>query len=481
MSFKIEEATIKELQDELESEKITSKQLVQIYLDKINEQNQNGPKLNAIRQTNPDALAIAEQLDKERSKETKGLLYGIPIIIKNNINTADQMATTAGSLALQDNYPQEDAFIVKKLREAGAIILATANLTEFANFMAYEMPNGYSSLGGQVLNPYKPGVFDTGGSSAGTGSAIAANFAAAGIGTETSGSILSPASSNSLVGIKPTIGLVSRTGIIPISHSQDTAGPMTRTVEDAAIMLTAIAGQDASDSSTKDFPGNNLDYTASLSINGLTGRRIGIDRSTFEELSEAELTIIEEAIVTIKEKGATIIDPIEIPEHELDMVVMKHEFKHDLNNYLKTVSKAVPVKSLKDIIAFNLENKELALKYNQELLEDSEAMSDDPNDPAYLESRAMDIKYAGELGIDAVMEKHNLDAILSANNWGASLPAKAGYPSITIPAGYTIEGKPVGVTFSAKAFSEQTLIKLGFSYEQATKHRIEPTYVSEKS
>ncbi|WP_112181965.1 MULTISPECIES: amidase family protein [Paraliobacillus] len=476
MSFKIEEATIKELQNELEYGNITSKQLVQLYLDKINEHNLNGPKLNAVRQTNPDALAIAEQLDKERSKETNGLLYGIPIIIKNNINTRDQMATTAGSLALQHNYPEEDAFIVKKLREAGAIILATANLTEFANFMAYEMPNGYSSLGGQVLNPYNPGVFDVGGSSAGTGSAIAANFATAGIGTETSGSILSPASSNSLVGIKPTIGLVSRTGIIPISHSQDTAGPMTRTVEDAAIMLTVMAGQDESDSSTKNFPGNDTDYTSSLLEDGLKGSRIGIDRSTFAELSEEEVTVIEEAIATIKQQGATIIDPIKIHTPELDMVVMKHEFKHDLNKYLKTVSEDVSVKNLKDIIAFNQQNNELALKYNQELLEDSEAMSDDPTDPAYLESRAMDLKYSRELGIDAVMEKHNLDAILSPNNWGASLPAKAGYPSITIPAGYTDEGKPVGITFSAKAFSEQILIKLGYSYEQATKHRIEPRF-----
>lgn len=476
MTIKIEEATIKEIQNALQSGGITSKQLVEMYQEKIHELDQNGPTLNAIRQVNPDALKIAAELDQNRGKEVQGLLYGIPIILKNNINTADQMATTAGSLALKENFAKADAFIAKKLRNAGAIILATANLTEFANFMAYDMPNGYSSLGGQVLNPYHPGVFDTGGSSAGTGAAIAANFAVAGIGTETSGSILSPASSNSLVGIKPTVGLVSRTGIIPISHSQDTAGPMTRTVEDAAIMLTAIAGQDTSDSSTNHSPGNDLDYTSSLVTNGLNGSRIGIDRSTFVELSEAEITVIEKAIATIKEQGAIVIDPIEMPVQELDMVVMKHEFKHDLNNYLKTVSEDIPVKSLKDIIAFNLKNKKLALKYNQELLEDSEAMSDDPNDPTYLESRAMDIKYAGELGIDAIMEQHNLDAILSPNNWGASLPAKAGYPSITIPAGYTIEGKPVGVTFSAKAFSEQTLIKLGFSYEQATKHRIEPTF-----
>ena len=475
MTFKIEEATIREIQDALQAGEITSKQLVQQYIDRIKKLDQNGPKINAIRQINPDAIALAEACDQERAKETQNPLFGVPIILKDNIDTADKMATTAGSVALKDNYAEADAFIVSKLREAGAIILGTANLTEFANFMAYDMPNGYSSLGGQVLNPYKPGVFDVGGSSAGPGAAVAANFVAAGIGTETSGSILSPASSNSLVGLKPTVGLVSRSGIIPISHSQDTAGPLTRTVEDAAIMLNTIAGYDEADIVTKNCLDNvPSDYTEFLVENGLAESRIGIDRSTFNALSDLEKTVMEEAIATIEKLGATIIDPIEISTPDLDMVVMKHEFKHDLNTYLNHVSDNVPVHNLEQIIAHNKKHAEVALQYNQELLEDSQAMSDDPNDPSYLESRASDVIYAGELGIDATMDQHNLDAILSANNWGAALPAKAGYPSITVPAGYTDQGKPVGVTFSAKAFSEPTLLKFGYAYEQATKHRKQP-------
>ncbi|GGM39933.1 amidase [Paraliobacillus quinghaiensis] len=475
MTFQIEEATIRDIQEALQAGIVTSKQLVQQYIDRIEALDQNGPKINAIRQINPDALFLAEVCDKERGKEKQGPLYGVPIILKDNIDTADKMATTAGSVALKDNYAKRDAFIVSKLREAGAIILGTANLTEFANFMAYEMPNGYSSLGGQVLNPYKPGVFDVGGSSAGTGAAVAANLVTAGIGTETSGSILSPASSNSLVGLKPTVGLVSRSGIIPISHSQDTAGPLTKTVEDAAIMLNAIAGYDEADIVTKNCVDNvPSDYTAFLLENGLNESRIGIDRSTFNELSANEKAVMEESISTIEKLGATIIDPIEVSAPELDMVVMKHEFKHDLNAYLENVSDAVPVHNLEEIIAYNKNHAEVALRYNQELLEDSQAMSDDPNDSTYLESRASDVKYAGELGIDTTMKQHNLDAILSVNNWGAALPAKAGYPSITVPAGYTDEGKPVGVTFSAKAFSEPTLLKFGYAYEQATKHRKQP-------
>ncbi|GAA5415730.1 putative amidase AmiD [Paraliobacillus ryukyuensis] len=475
MAITISEKNIPELQQALQARETTSVELVTSYLERIYTYDQSGPVLNSIRQVNPDALRIAEYCDENRGKTEQSPLYGIPIVIKNNINTEEKMATTAGSVALKNNYAPEDAFLVKQLRAAGAIILATTNLTEFANFMAYDMPNGYSSLGGQVLNPYGPGHFDVGGSSAGTGSAIAANFAAAGIGTETSGSILSPASSNSLVGIKPTVGLISRTGIIPISHSQDTAGPMTRCVEDAAILLTAIAVKDPEDPAMENFPGNtSKDYTVHLHNQALHGARIGIDREAFSSLSEAEQQVMEQAIVDMTEQGAIIIDSINLAQPDLDMVVMKHEFKHDLNAYLANVSAGVSAHSLADIIQYNQAHKHIALLYNQALLSDSEAMSDDPNDPAYLKSREADIYYSREAGIDKVMNELALDAILSPNNFGAGLPAKAGYPSITVSAGYTPEGKPVGVTFTSYAYQEPTLIALGYSYEQATLHRKQP-------
>ncbi|MGZ4112943.1 MAG: amidase family protein, partial [Tumebacillaceae bacterium] len=335
------EATIEDLQEKMASGEVTSAQLVLLYFDRIARFDKNGPKLNSVLELNPDALFIAEALDLERQvKGPRGPLHGIPVLVKDNIDTGDKMHTSAGSLALANSYAAEDSFVAKQLRAAGAVILGKANMTEWANFMTVNMPNGFSSRGGQVLNPYGPGQFDVGGSSSGSGSSVAANLATVAVGSETSGSILSPAGRNSLVGIKPTVGLVSRTGIIPIAHSQDTAGPMARTVADAAILLGALTGVDERDPATLSSEGRYLsDYTTCLDANGLQGARIGIARDYYfaEELDEEQLALIEAAIEVLKQAGAEVIDSIAIENaKEIDdnYDVLVYEFKPALNAYL---------------------------------------------------------------------------------------------------------------------------------------------------
>ncbi|WP_332237673.1 amidase family protein [Sporolactobacillus sp. KGMB 08714] len=477
--FAIEEATISAMQRALKLGQITSTDLVQIYLDRIEHFDRKGPKLNAMLELNPDALHDAEACDVKRTVTPNvGPLFGIPVIVKDNLSTAGKMHTTAGSVALADYIAEEDAFVVKRLREAGAIILGKANLTEFANFMAENMPNGYSSLGGQVLNPYGAS-FDVGGSSSGPGAAIAANFAAAAVGTETSGSILSPASSNSLVGIKPTIGVVSRGGIIPIAHSQDTAGPMARTVRDAVLLLNAMTGVDEEDEETVwsrgDIP---QDYSVFLKRGGLKGARIGIDRHYTASLSDEKVKIINRALETMKTRGAAVIDPVAIPSSDAlenrQSCVMYQEFKWDLNRYLEQLPADVPVHSLQDVIAYNEAHAEAALKYGQTVLEKSERMSGDLGEQRYLIDRADDIRLSRKEGIDAVMKNYHLDALIFANATGSDIAAKAGYPSITVPAGYTDAGEPVGITFTGMAFDEPKLIELAYSYEQATRNRKAP-------
>lgn len=471
MPFTITEATISEMQLEMNTGNLSAKKLTLMYLEQIAAHNN---EINAVLEINPEALHIAEALDTERAeKSVRGPLHGIPVLVKDNINTGDKMHTTAGSVALQNNFANEDAFIVKKLRRAGAVILGKTNLTEWANFMTEGMPNGYSSLGGQVMNPYGPDKFDVGGSSAGSGAAIAANFAAGAIGTETSGSILSPASSNSLVGIKPTVGLLSRTGIIPISNSQDTAGPMTRTVEDAAIMLGLLAGADEGDPATS-INQQELDYSLSLNKNGLQNATLGISRDYLESVDEEEFSIISAALRDIENLGAKIIDPITLPTDLDDMNIMLHEFKSGINAYLKELSANVPVHSLEEVIQYNEAHKEEALKYGQSVLKQSNEKSGRLVEAGYIKSRLNDLKMSQEQGIDAVMDEHRLDALIFANNYGAGIAAKAGYPSITVPAGYTAEGKPVGITFTGKAFTEAKLIELAYAYEQATKLRKAP-------
>ena len=475
----IYERSIKELQTALSTNKLTSFELVQYYLERIIQYDQQEVKINSVLEINPDALDLAAALDHERKmKGSRGPLHGIPILLKDNIDTQDKMHTSAGSLALASSYAKEDAFLVHQLRKAGAIILGKANLTEFANFMTENMPNGYSSRGGQVLNPYGPGQFDVGGSSSGPGAAVAADFAPLAIGTETSGSILSPASSNSIVGIKPTVGLISRTGIIPIAHSQDTAGPMAKTVEDATILLGALTGVDEVDPITRTSIGNAYtDYTPFLNKNGLKGARIGIARTkVFDWMNEEQLNIINQAIKDIEDQGAVIIDPVTIPsiQEEWDYNVLFYEFKSDLNYYLSQLDDKAPVHSLREVIEFNKQNEEATLKYGQTILLKSEETSGQLTEVKYIQSRLSDIKRSREQGIDYVMKEHQLDAIVFPANFGAGIAAKAGYPSITVPAGYTKEGEPFGITFSGLAYSEPTLIKLAYAYEQTTKHRVPP-------
>jgi amidase len=479
--FNIEEATISDMQKALQTGEVTSVELTQLYIERIEKYDKNGVKLNSVLEINPDALEIAEELDENRKgKGNAGPLYGIPIIVKDNIDTADKMHTSAGSIALANNIAKQDSFVAKKLREAGAIIIGKANMTEWANFMTNGMPGGYSSRGGQVLNPYGPGILGTGGSSAGTGSAIGANLAAAGIGTETSGSILSPAYRQSLVGIKPTVGLISRSGIIPIAHSQDTAGPITRTVKDAAILLGALTGVDEKDSETKTSIGQvPKDYSAFLKKDSLKGARIGIDKNYLSSVTPEELVVFKAAVEDMKKQGAIIIDTAEIPSRvdlsKHNSIVLSHEFKSDLNAYLSNLSDEVPVHSLAELIAFDSAHAEQALVFGQAKLIEAQGRTGDLNDAQYLEHRRIDLDLSRTKGIDAVMEQYDLDAVLFANSTGASIAAKAGYPSITVPAGYAEgTGQPVGVTFTAKSYSEPELIKLAYSYEQATKKRVAP-------
>ncbi|MEQ6388470.1 amidase family protein [Bacillaceae bacterium S4-13-58] len=460
--------TMEAMQEAMKSGETTSLELTKYYLDRIATYNES---INAVLEVNPDALHLAESLDVERATlGPRGPLHGIPILLKDNINTGDKMHTTAGSIALENHYADEDAFIVKQLREAGAVLLGKANLTEWANFMTEGMTNGYSSHGGQVKNPYGP--FDVGGSSSGPGASIAAGFAAASIGTETSGSILSPASRNSLVGIKPTVGLVSRTGIIPIAHSQDTAGPMAPTVADAALILGELTGIDDKDPATAISRGRlEKNYTVYLKSDALKGARLGVPRKFLSEVPEEEVGLFEQALEELKEAGAIIVDDVELPFEERNIQVLLHEFKTDLNAYLGKLPSTMPIHSLKELIEFNEAHKEVALKYGQTLLLESETKSGRLSDAEYLQNRLDDLRASQTDGIDKVINEHQLDALLFVNFWGCDIAARAGYPSITVPAGYTLEGLPFGLTFTGLAFSEGRLIELGYSYEQATQHR----------
>ncbi|WP_172840454.1 amidase family protein [Virgibacillus phasianinus] len=473
-SFQLNETTITKIQQTIESGDLTSLELTTMYLKQIAAYNSKGPNINAVIEVNPDALHIAEALDAERSKSgSRGPLHGIPILIKDNIDSGDKMHTSAGSLALDNHYAREDAFVTKQLRKAGAVILGKTNLTEWANFMTEGMPNGYSSRGGQVLNPYGPGSCDVGGSSSGSGAGVAANFAVGAIGTETDGSILSPSSSNSLVGIKPTVGLVSRTGIIPIAHSQDTAGPMTRSVADAAIILGAITGLDQTDVATRTNTDRITDYTPFLNKAGLANAKIGVPASYLNELDDPELALFNHAIKDLEKLGATIVDSIDLPSDLPDSSVLYHEFKNGINAYLGRFPANSTVRTLRDVINFNQTNANEALEYGQTTLIKSETKDGTLADDEYIMDRLTDLSFSREK-LQEVIREHKLDAILFPNYYGSSIAAKAGYPSITVPAGYTSSGKPVGVTFTGLAFSEAKLIELAYAYEQGTHHRKPP-------
>lgn len=494
-SFELEEATIAGLIADQQAGRRTARSIAEQYLARIEAVDRKGPALRSIIELNPEALAIADALDAERkNKGLRGPLHGIPVLIKDNIDTADRMSTTAGSLALEGSIAARDAFIVERLRAAGAVILGKTNMSEWANFRSTHSTSGWSGRGGQVLNPY---ALDRNpcGSSSGTGTAIAANLGAIGIGTETDGSIVCPSGVTGLVGIKPTIGLVSRSGIIPIAHSQDTAGPMTRTVEDAAILLDAIAGADPADAASASPQRRQLVYREALDRNGLRGARIGIARASFFGYSAVTDRLAEAAIEVLKAQGAVIVDPADIPHagkyDDSELEVLLYEFKADLDKYLGALGASARVHSLADVIAFNDANKARSMPYfGQELM--LRAQKKGPlTDKAYRDALAKNLRLSQKEGIDAVMDKLHLDALMAPTGspaWttdavngdhflgASSTPAAvAGYPTITIPAGSAF-GLPVGISFIGRAWSEAPLIKFAYAYEQATKHRRPPSF-----
>jgi amidase len=496
-SFELDEATISDLQTGMASGKYTAQSLTQKYLERIAEIDKNGPGINSVIETNPEALAIAAALDNERKTgRVRGRLHGIPVLIKDNIDTHDRMMTTAGSLALAGSIPLQDSSVAKKLRDAGAVIIGKTNLSEWANFRSSHSSSGWSGRGGQTRNPY---VLDRNpcGSSSGTGAAIAANLAAIGVGTETDGSVVCPSNANSLVGIKPTLGLISRAGIVPISHSQDTAGPMCRTVTDAAVLLGALTGLDPRDSATSAGSGRSFaDYTKSLDANGLQGARIGVHRKAFG-FSDAVDKVMKDAIDIIKTRGATVIDPADIPTQgkfdDSELEVLLYEFKADLNAYLALLGPRAPVKSLKEIIDFNEQYRDREMPYfGQDLL--IKAQGKGPlTEKAYRDALAKNHRLTRKEGIDFVMDKNKLDALIAPTggppwptDWVngdhftggySSASAVAGYPHITVPAGYVF-GLPVGISFFGRAWSEPTLIKFAYAFEQATRARRTPEFLA---
>jgi amidase len=464
-------------------------------LERIQRLDKQGPALNAVIELNPDVLSIAAALDEERrTSGPRGPLHGVPIMLKDNIDTADKMTTTAGSLALAGSKPRRDAFVAEKLREAGAVILGKTNLSEWANFRSARSSSGWSSRGGQTRNPY---VLDRNpwGSSSGSGVAVSANLCAAALGTETDGSITGPAAVNGVVGLKPTVGLVSRSGIIPIAHSQDTAGPMARCVTDAAILLGALTGIDPRDAAMRGGSAVVSDYTRCLVADGLKGARIGVARNFFG-FHERVDDIIEGALEAMRQEGAKMIDT-ELASsdayRESEYEVLLYEFKHDLNIYLRGLGPDAPVQSLADVIAFNERNKDRVMPYfGQEHLLKAQAKGP-LSEPAYREALARNHRLTRDEGIDATLKRHRLDAIVAPSNGpafttdvingdhslgGSSSPAAvAGYPNITVPTGF-VYGLPIGISFFSTAFQEPTLLKLAFTFEQATKVRQAPKFLA---
>ena len=495
-AFELAELTIPELQDRMASGQYTSRQLVELYLRRIEENDRTGPTLRSIIEVNPDALRIAEELDAERlGGTTRGPLHGVPIVIKDNIDTGDRMMTTAGSLALEGTTAPRDAFIVDRLRAAGAVVLAKTNLSEWANIRSMKSSSGWSARGGQVKNPF---ALDRSpcGSSSGSGVAVSANLAAVGIGTETNGSIVCPASANGIVGIKPTVGLISRTGIVPISHTQDTAGPMARTVIDAAILLTAMTGRDPRDPATAQAEGHTQDYAVGLNADALSGARIGVSRKRHFGYSPEADRLVESAIQTMKSRGAVIVDPVEIPTvdqiDQCGIEVLLYEFKAGLNGYLANRGASLNVRTLADVIAFNEREKAREMPFfGQDLFEQAEKKGPLTSHEyrTHLENCH---RWAGPEGIDAVIRKHQLDALVAPTlspPWpidlvngdsflgsSSSPSAVAGYPHITVPVGQ-VYGLPVGVSFFGAAWSEGTLIRLAYAFEQTTRHRRAPRFL----
>ena len=494
-TFELDEATIASLQEGMRSGRYTSRSITELYLGRIDAIDRAGPTINSVIERNPDAIRTAEERDAERrSGHVRGLLHGIPVLIKDNIETADRMRTSAGSLALAESIAARDAFIVTRLREAGAVLLGKTNLSEWANFRSTHSTSGWSARGGQTRNPY---VLDRNpcGSSSGTGAAISANLATVGVGTETDGSIVCPSSACGLVGIKPTVGLVSRSGIVPIAHSQDTAGPMTRTVGDAAALLAVLSGVDARDAATSTARTYIVDdYSRSLDAGALRGARIGVARNFFG-FNDAVDRVMDEAIAAVKSAGATIVDAANITtasqlgDPEFD--VLLYEFKADLNTYLASLGSAAAHKDLAALIAFNEQNRDREMPYfGQEIFVRAQAKGPLTSAP-YRTARAKCLRLSRTEGIDATLAKHRVTALIAPTGgpaWpidllngdhytgGSSTPsAVSGYPSVTVPAGY-VHGLPVGMSFIGPRWSDARLIALAYAFEQVTKVRRAPRF-----
>jgi amidase len=495
--FELDEITIAELQDGMKSGKYTARSIAELYLARIDAVDKNGPTIHSVIETNPDALAIADALDKERKeKGPRGPLHGIPVLLKDNIDTADRMMTTAGSLALVGAKPPKDSYVAQKLRAAGALILAKSNPSEWANIRSSHSTSGWSGRGGLTKNPY---ALDRNpcGSSSGSGAGVSANLCAVAIGTETDGSIVCPSSANGTVGIKPTVGLVSRSGIIPISHTQDGAGPMCRTLLDAAILLGALSGADPEDSATAASHGKSFtDYTHFLDANGLHGARIGVVRKYFG-FNDAVDALMGQALDVLKTSGAEIVDPADIETigktGKNEDIVLLYELKADLNAYLARLGPSAPVHTLKEVIEFNEKNREKEMPYfGQDMFLKAEAKGPLTN-KEYVDALAENLHLARQQGIDATMEKYKLDALIAptggpawitdlvdgdnAGGQSSTAAAVAGYPSVSVPAGFVF-GLPVGISFFGRAWSEPILIKLAYSFEQATKVRKSPKFLA---
>lgn len=492
--MQLEEASVSDLQAAMTSAELSAETLTQYYLDQIQSLDKTGPKLNSVIELNPDALELAKTLDQERQEgKTRGSLHGIPVLIKDNIDTHDKMMTTAGSLALEGSVAKKDAFIVHKLREAGAILLGKTNLSEWANFRSSRSSSGWSSRGGQTQNPYVLGRSPCG-SSSGSGVAAAANLCALAVGTETDGSIVCPSSVNGVVGLKPSLGLVSRSGIIPIAHSQDTAGPMTRTVKDAAILLSVLRGADASDALTLQAP-KALRYEDHLDRESLAGARLGVVRNLMD-YHEGVNAVAEEAFAKLRELGAELVDvTIDSAKkiRNFEMSVLLHEFKYGLNLYLAGLEEGFP-KTLADIIAFNLLNEAKTMPFFKQELHIRAQATEGLESDSYQNALAMSKELAQTEGIDKALREHKLDALIAPTGGPAwtidrvngdrylgscsSLAAVAGYPHITVPAGF-IHNLPLGLSFFAEAFSESKLLSFAYAFEAATQTRKAPQFLRE--
>jgi amidase len=495
--FELDEITISELAEGMTSGKYSSRSIIEKYLARIDAIDRQGPALRSVIELNPDGLSIADELDKERrEKRVRGPLHGIPLLIKDNIDTADRMATTAGSLALAGAKPPKDSFLVQQLRNAGAVILGKTNLSEWANIRSSRSTSGWSGRGGLTKNPYALDR-NTSGSSSGSGAAVSANLCAAAVGTETDGSIVSPSSINGIVGIKPTVGLISRSGVIPISHTQDTPGPMARTVRDAAIVLGALAGVDAEDNATGESHGKSFsDYTSFLDPNGLKGARIGVVRKYFGFHPGVD-TIINNALIVLKQQGAILVDPADIPTigkfDDAELTVLLYELKADLNAYFARLGACTPIHSLKELIDFNEKNSSTEMPYfGQELFLKAEA-KEHLTSKEYLDALKVCRRMSRKEGIDATMKKFQLDALVAPTEspaWltdlidsdhfiggSSTIAAVAGYPSITVPSGFVF-GLPVGISFFGRAWSEPVLLKIAYAYEQATHARKTPGFLT---